>query len=81
MSHEIPGADPTLDRAVQTCLGLWGYGPQATTRLINLSEKGCVANFFKGLKRLPRGYDYAASAANCWKAGMPLAANWFFRIM
>lgn len=34
----IAGSDPALDRAVQGCLGLWGYGPDATARLINLSE-------------------------------------------
>lgn len=38
MSHQIDAADPALDQAVQGCLGLWGYGPQARARLINLSE-------------------------------------------
>ena len=31
--------------------------------------------FLQALKRLACGHDYAASAANCWKAVTPFAAN------
>lgn len=38
MTQQNDAADPDLDRAVQGCLGLWGYGADAVARLINLSE-------------------------------------------